>query len=115
MITASVVKELRQISGAGMMDCKKALQEANGDTEKAMVILRKNGIAKAEKKAGRAASEARTARPTRRPTSRPTEWLIDRPADRSMHRVDRLTDRSMHRPIGRPIDLGPIGSTLVAE
>ena len=50
MITASVVKELRQISGAGMMDCKKALQEANGDTEKAMVILRKNGIAKAEKK-----------------------------------------------------------------
>ena len=57
MITASVVKELRQISGAGMMDCKKALQEANGDTEKAMVILRKNGIAKAEKKAGRAASE----------------------------------------------------------
>ncbi len=57
MITANVVKELRQISGAGMMDCKKALQEANGDTEKAMVILRKNGIAKAEKKAGRAASE----------------------------------------------------------
>ena len=52
MIAASVVKELRQISGAGMMDCKKALQEADGDTEKAMVILRKNGIAKAEKKAG---------------------------------------------------------------
>ena len=57
MIAASVVKELREISGAGMMDCKKALQEANGDTEKAMVILRKNGIAKAEKKAGRVASE----------------------------------------------------------
>ena len=49
MISASVVKELREVSGAGMMDCKKALQEANGDIKKAMEVLRKNGIAKAQK------------------------------------------------------------------
>jgi len=57
MISASTVKELREISGAGMMDCKKALQEANGDIKKAMEVLRKNGIAKAQKKTGRSASD----------------------------------------------------------
>ncbi len=57
MISASVVKELREVSGAGMMDCKKALQEANGDIKKAMEVLRKNGIAKAQKKSGRSASD----------------------------------------------------------
>ena len=57
MISASTVKELREISGAGMMDCKKALQEANGDIKKAMEVLRKNGIAKAQKKSGRSASD----------------------------------------------------------
>ncbi len=55
MISAAAVKELRELSGAGMMDCKKALQEANGDTKKAMEVLRKNGIAKAQKKVGRSA------------------------------------------------------------
>lgn len=53
-ITASMVKELRDQSGAGMMDCKKALQEADGDMEAAMEGLRKRGIAKAAKKASRA-------------------------------------------------------------
>ena len=57
MISAKSVKELRELSGAGMMDCKKALQEANGDTKKAMEVLRKNGIAKAQKKVGRSASD----------------------------------------------------------
>ncbi|MAQ43584.1 MAG: elongation factor Ts [Candidatus Marinimicrobia bacterium] len=57
MISANTVKELREISGAGMMDCKKALQEANGDIKKAMEVLRKNGIAKAQKKSGRSASD----------------------------------------------------------
>ena len=57
MISASVVKELREVSGAGMMDCKKALEEANGDIKKAMEVLRKNGIAKAQKKSGRSASD----------------------------------------------------------
>ena len=52
-ITAAMVKELRELSGAGMMDCKKALNETNGDMEAAMEFLRKNGQAKAEKKAGR--------------------------------------------------------------
>lgn len=56
-ITATMVKELREISGAGMMDCKKALNETNGDMDAAVEYLRKNGQAKAEKKSGRIAAE----------------------------------------------------------
>lgn len=56
-ITAGMVKDLRETTGAGMMDCKKALTETNGDMEKAIEYLRKNGQAKAEKKAGRIAAE----------------------------------------------------------
>jgi elongation factor Ts len=56
-ITASMVKELREMTGAGMMDCKKALNETNGDMDEAVEYLRKNGQAKAEKKAGRIAAE----------------------------------------------------------
>ena len=59
-ITASQVKELRSRTGAGMMDCKKALTEANGDMEAAIDYLRENGIAKAAKKAGRIAAEGTT-------------------------------------------------------
>jgi elongation factor Ts len=58
-ITAALVKELRDKSGAGMMDCKSALVEAEGDLDKASDILRKKGIAKATKKADRAANEGR--------------------------------------------------------
>ena len=56
-ITAAMVKELRETTGVGMLDCKKALAETNGDMEAAMEFLRKNGQAKAEKKAGRIAAE----------------------------------------------------------
>jgi len=56
-ITAAMVKELREMTGAGMMDCKKALNETNGDMDAAVEYLRKNGQAKAEKKAGRIAAE----------------------------------------------------------
>ncbi len=56
-ITAQMVKKLRDMTGAGMMDCKKALQEADGDFDKAIEILRKRGAAKAAKKAGRATGE----------------------------------------------------------
>ncbi len=56
-ITAAMVKELREKSGAGMMDCKKALNETNGNMDEAMEYLRKNGQAKAEKKAARIAAE----------------------------------------------------------
>ena len=56
-ITASMVKELREMTGAGMMDCKKALNETNGNMDEAVEYLRKNGQAKAEKKAGRIAAE----------------------------------------------------------
>jgi elongation factor Ts len=56
-ITASMVKELREKSGAPMMDCKKALTEANGNLEQAIVVLRKRGMATAAKKASRTTSE----------------------------------------------------------
>lgn len=56
-ITAAMVKELRDQTGSGMMDCKKALAETNGDLEKALDFLRKKGLAKAQKRAGRATSE----------------------------------------------------------
>ena len=56
-VSASAVKELREISGAGMMDCKRALDEAGNDIKKAMDVLRKSGVAKAQKKAGRSASD----------------------------------------------------------
>lgn len=56
-VTAAQVKELRELSGAGMMDCKAALAETSGDMEAAVDWLRKKGIAKADKKAGRTAAE----------------------------------------------------------
>ena len=57
MITAKLVKELRERTGSGMMDCKKALTETNGDIEKAVEFLREKGLAAAAKKAGRVAAE----------------------------------------------------------
>ena len=57
MVTASLVKELREKTGAGMMDCKKVLTETDGDMEKAIELLREIGIAKAAKKSGRVAAE----------------------------------------------------------
>lgn len=56
-IAASLVKELRERTGAGMMDCKRALVEAGGDIEKAIIILREKGLAAAAKKAGRIAAD----------------------------------------------------------
>ena len=58
-ITADQVRQLREMTGAGMMECKKALSETGGDLDKAVDALRKSGIAKAEKRAGRAASQGR--------------------------------------------------------
>jgi elongation factor Ts len=56
-ISAQSVKELREMTGAGMMDCKRALEQAEGDTQKAISLLREQGFARAAKKATRAASE----------------------------------------------------------
>lgn len=56
-IDAALIKELRQATGAGLMDCKKALKEVDGDLDKATEFLRKKGLAKAAKKAGRIATE----------------------------------------------------------
>ena len=82
-ISAEVVRQLREETGAGMMDCKSALVEAKGDMEKARELLRKKGLAAAAKRAGRTASEGRSA-PTSTPgprsaswsrsTARPTSW-----------------------------------------
>ena len=57
MVTAAIVKELRELTGAGMMDCKKALTETEGNIEKAVDFLREKGLAAAAKKAGRVAAE----------------------------------------------------------
>ena len=56
-VTASMVKELREMTGAGMMDCKKALVETDGNMEAAVDLLKEKGLAKAAKKAGRVAAE----------------------------------------------------------
>jgi elongation factor Ts len=56
-VSLDLVKKLREMSGAGMMDCKNALEEAEGDLEKAFTILREKGIAKASKRAGRATGQ----------------------------------------------------------
>ena len=56
-ITAGMVKDLREMTGAGMMDCKKALTETNGDMDAAVEVLRKSGAAKMEKKQSRIAAE----------------------------------------------------------
>jgi elongation factor Ts len=60
-ITAAMVKELRERTGSGMMECKKALQETDGDIDAAIENMRKSGLAKADKKAGRVAAEGRIA------------------------------------------------------
>ena len=60
-VSAKLVKELRDKTGAGMMDCKKALGETSGDMTKAIEWLRQKGIASAEKKSSRAAAEGRLA------------------------------------------------------
>ena len=60
-ITAEEVRKLRERTGQGMMECKKALEESGGDAEKAVEILRKKGLATAEKKAGRATAQGRIA------------------------------------------------------
>jgi elongation factor Ts len=57
LIKAELVKELRERTGSGIMDCKKALQETEGNIEKAVVYLRERGLAAAAKKAGRATKE----------------------------------------------------------
>ena len=56
-ITAALVKELRERTGAGMMECKKALVETNGDIDTAIEHMRKSGMAQADKKAGRIAAD----------------------------------------------------------
>lgn len=88
-ITAALVKELREKTGVGMMDCKKALNETDGDFDAAVDWLRKKGLSKAAKKADRVAAEGLVAVATRvaaapswRSTRKPTSW----PGTRSSRR-----------------------------
>src|SRR5471032_1688239 len=76
-ITISMVKDLRETTGAGMMDCKKALQETNGDIPAAVDLLRVKGLAKASKKAGRVASEGVVAVATERSGAGATAAAIE--------------------------------------
>ena len=73
-ITAADVKKLRDQTGAGMMECKAALAEANGNFEEANLILRKRGLASAAKKAGRATSEGLIGHRVSRGSSRAACW-----------------------------------------
>ena len=98
-ITAALVKDLREKSGVGMMDCKKALQENNGDIDAAIDWLRAKGLSKAAKKADRAAAEGLVAGKLERRRQ-------DRRADRAERR-DRLRRQERHasrtrRAISRP-------------
>ena len=82
-ITASQVKELRDRTGAGMMDCRKALVESEGNLDEAVEVLRKAGAAKAAKKAGRVAAEGLVG----------IGWLVDEKSS-GMHRGDWLVSTS---------------------
>jgi elongation factor Ts len=76
-VTADAVRQLRERTGAGMMECKRALVETGGDLDAAAELMRKQGLAKADKKAARIAAEGVTARPTSLPAS--TIFAISRP------------------------------------
>jgi elongation factor Ts len=100
-ITASMVKELRESTGAGMMDAKKALTETDGDMEAAVDWLRTKGLAKAAKKSGRTAAEGSWASPSRaaaaslsRSTPRPTSW----PRNAEFQTLVRDVARARSRP-----------------
>mgnify|MGYP003254713145 CR=1 FL=1 len=75
-ITASQVKELREMTGAGMMDCKKALTNTDGDMDAAVEWLRENGLAKAAKKSGRIAAEGMVAAVSYTHLTLPTILLV---------------------------------------
>ena len=76
-VTASMVKDLRETTGAGMMDCKKALEETGGDIPAAVDLLRVKGLAKAAKKADRVASEGVVAVATSRAGAGATAAAIE--------------------------------------
>jgi elongation factor Ts len=92
-ITAGLVKDLREKSGAGMMDCKKALQENNGDIEQAMDWLRTKGLSKAAKKSDRAAAEGLIAAATRNDGAGMTGVLVELNAETDfVARNDKFQD-----------------------
>ena len=79
-VTAKMVKELRDMTGAGMMDCKKALVEADGDMDRAVEVLREKGLSKAAKKAGRIAAMGLVRTALRHRSGRCADWASRRRA-----------------------------------
>src|SRR5581483_500832 len=104
-ITASLVKELRDKTGAGMMDCKAALNETKGDIEAAVDWLRKKGLAKAAKKAGRVAAEGLVGVASRR-------GRRESQKDKGRRFDDRGSDRECDRHHRREHDLPPCGGAV---
>ena len=115
-ISPKDVSELRARTGAGMMDCKRALEEAGGDMDKAAEILRKKGIAKAEKRAGRTASQGLVVQlhPPQRPGRRAvelnceTDFVARNEASSSSRATSRCTSR-------RPTRSGSAAEDVPAE
>ena len=107
-ITAALVKELREKTGAGMMDCKKALAETAGDLEKAVDWLRKKGLSAAAKKAGRVAAEGlvgvAAARHRAAPSSRSTPRPISSPATSTFQDFVARRSRSSRSTVGDDLD-----------
>ena len=94
-VTAALVKELRERTGAGMMECKKALVETGGDLEGAIEFLRKSGLAQADKKAGRIAAEGKIALDDQDMTAMlagGAAWALDRGWGRAED-LDRIEER----------------------
>jgi len=90
-ISAGLVKELRDLTGAGMMDAKRALEETGGDVEAAQRLLREQGMAAAGKKAGRETTEGEVRRRCRTPSPAPRlRWSRDGVRQRRRDRRDRL-------------------------
>ena len=94
-ITAALVKELREKTGAGMMDCKRALSETAGDLEGAVDWLRKKGLAAAAKKAGRVAAEGLVGVAVARHTSAPWSRSMPRPISSPATRPSRTSSATV--------------------
>ena len=94
-ITAALVKDLREKTGAGMMDCKAALSETDGDIEAAVDWLRKKGLSKAAKKSGRVAAEGLVAVARRRPRSASSSRSIPRPTSSPATTISRRWSRNI--------------------
>jgi elongation factor Ts len=113
-ITASMVKDLRETTGAGMMDCKKALQETAGDTQAAIDWLRTKGLAKAAKKADRAAAEGAVALALRSDGAGMTGVLVELNAETDFVARNEIFQEAARKIAARALDVGGDAEALRA-